>query len=115
MEQTNQERRNHPRVSVFRPLIYQSDIYPKIRVAFTRDLSSGGAKIENTSYLYSEERLNLWFSFEPRVIHCRGRVVHVERFGDKFCAGISFESMADEDRTVLTQYVSNLMKEKTQP
>jgi len=115
MERITHEKRTHPRVSVFRPLIYQSDIYPKIRVAVTSDLSPRGARIENTSYLYSQERLSLWFSFEPRVIHCRGRVVHVQRLGEKSYAGICFESMTAEDRMVLTQYLADLAGEETQP
>jgi hypothetical protein len=112
MKPIDREKRSHPRVKVVRPVIYRSDIYPKIRVALTKDLSPGGVKIEDTAYLYTREGLSLWFSFEPRVIHCRGRVIYVHQRGDRFQAGISFESMAEEDRRALSQYVSNLVEEK---
>ena len=84
-------------------------------MALTTDLSLEGARIEDASSLYSEERLSLWVSLEQRVIPCRARVVHIQQVGDKFSAGIRFESMADEDRAVLTQYISNLVKEKRRP
>jgi len=114
MDSTSEEKRQHPRIAILRPLVYQSDSYPKTRRAFTRDLSLGGAGIQSVSPLSSQERLNLWFSFQPRVIPCTGRVVHVRQVGNRFHVGISFESMADEDRMALTQYVSDLMKEKGQ-
>lgn len=111
----NREKRVHPRVWVSRPLVYQSDIDKKTRVASTKDLSLGGARIENSSFLYCQESLNLWFSLEQRIVPCRGTVVHVQQAGDKFSAGIRFESITDEDRMVLSQYLSNLMEEKSDP
>ena len=114
MERTDRDKRAHPRVTVFRPLIYRSEIYPKVRAAFTLDLSPNGARIENTSHFYSHERLNLWFSFEPRIVHCTGRVVHVQDLGEKISAGICFESMNDDDRVALTQYLSDLVMQTTE-
>jgi c-di-GMP-binding flagellar brake protein YcgR len=115
MKPLDRERRAHPRVSASRALLYQSDIYPKIRIAFTTDLSPEGARIEEASSLYAQEKLSLWVSLEQRVIPCRARVVHIRQVGDKFSAGIRFESMADEDRVILTQYLSNLTKDKRRP
>ena len=115
MDHINAERRANPRAPVFRPLIYQSDIYPRIRSALTRDLSTRGARIENTSYFYDQERLSLWFAFESRIIHCRGRVVHVQRLDERSRAGICFESINDEDRIALAEYVSDLLEKKAQP
>lgn len=112
MEQVSEERRAQQRVAVFQPLVYQSDADPEPRVAFTRDLSPEGVRIESLSYPYSQERLTLWFSAPPRVIHCRGRVVHVELLGEKFCAGITFESMTEEDRMFLARYLRNRFGEK---
>ena len=111
----NDERRANPRAQVFRPLIYQSDIYPRIRLATTKDLSARGARIENTSSLYDQEWLSLWLAFESRVIHCRGKVVHVQRFDERSWAGICFEFINDEDRIALTEYVSHLLEKKDQP
>jgi len=115
MDPAAHEKRAHPRILVFRPLLYQSDIYPKTRMAFTKDLSLGGARIEDASSLYTHERLSLWFSLQPRVIPCRGRVAHIQQVGEKFSAGIRFESMTDEDRTALSQYLSDLMEKNRQP
>jgi hypothetical protein len=108
MKPRGRDRRSHPRVSITRPLLYQSDIYPKPRMAVTTDLSLGGARIEDASSLYSQESLCLWFSLQPQVITGRGRVVHVQQDGDRFSAGICFESMSEEDRMVLAQYLLNL-------
>jgi c-di-GMP-binding flagellar brake protein YcgR len=94
--------------------MYQSEIYPKNRIAVTTDLSLGGARMEDASSLYKEEKLDLWLSLEPRVISCRGRVVHIQQVGDRFSAGIRFEAMTDEDREVLTQYLSHLTEDDKQ-
>jgi c-di-GMP-binding flagellar brake protein YcgR len=115
MKSKVRERRNHRRVSVSRPLIYKSDIYPKNRVASTLDLCLGGARIEDASSLYDQEKLSLWFSVEPRVISCRGRVVHIQQVGKKYSAGISFEAMAEDDQEYLTQYLSDLEVEENPP
>lgn len=111
----HRERRTHPRVPVSRSVLYRSHIYPRPRVAFTWDISLEGVKIDDVSSLYCREGLDLWLSLEPRVIECKGRVVHVERVGDRFCAGIHFEAMAEEDRIVLDRYLADLVKTYGEP
>ena len=115
MNPLEHEKRTYPRIAVSRPLLYESDIYPKPRIAFTRDLSIGGARIEDAASLYTQERLSLWFSLETRVLPCRGRVVHIQQVGHRFSAGICFESMTDEDRIALAQYLTDFLKKEGKP
>lgn len=106
------ERRNHPRVKVSHTLLYSSDVYSRPQVGSTLDLSMGGTKIKTPYCLTTGEKLEISIAISPKVIKCRGEVVHVLDLKDETPkAGIRFEDLSEEDRLFLGEYVSNVTEQ----
>ena len=107
------ERRVHPRVEVSHPVLYISQVYPRPNVASTLDLSLGGARIQSLYPLNMDEALEMTISIRPRVLKCRGRVVHIHRRKNgRTQAGIQFEELQADDRVYLEDYISQITKER---
>ena len=103
------DRRRHRRVETSHPVLFYSDIYPKPKVAATRNLSPGGARIETRSLLTKREGLDISIAIQPQVIKCRGRVVYVlDSDEERMTVGIRFEDLSEEDGLSLRQYLDSL-------
>ena len=108
------ERRTHPRVGASHPVLYVSETYRRPRVGSTIDLSTGGTRIETPYTLAESERLEISIAIHPKVIRCRGHVVHVISLdGENLKAGIRFEDPATEHWLYLKQYISYVMEHRT--
>ncbi|MBK7861500.1 MAG: PilZ domain-containing protein [Archangiaceae bacterium] len=75
------------------------------------DLSVGGTFLKADLLLEQGERLSLQFQVPgvPRVVRAEGRVRWVRRFPAELepgGMGVEFESIAEEDRSMLTRYLS---------
>ncbi|NIS69341.1 MAG: hypothetical protein GTO12_10440 [Proteobacteria bacterium] len=103
------ERRSQPRVEISHTVLYFSDHYPRPRVGSTLDLSHGGTRIETPYGLRKGERLEISIAIDPRVIKCRGKVVHLLWVSsNKLRVGIRFDDLSKQDRLYLKQYISCL-------
>ena len=73
-----------------------------ISIGRTLDVSEGGAKIETHRQLDRGLELELEIAVEDQIISARGEVLYSRELGDDlFGTGISFTSIADEDRRLL--------------
>jgi c-di-GMP-binding flagellar brake protein YcgR len=107
------ERRTHPRVKTSRPAVYLPDVYPRPKVCSTVDLSLGGTRLETPYSLEPGERLQISIAIGPRVVKCRGKVVHVLRGADqRSMVGVRFEDLSKQHRGYLREYI---LKVKEQP
>ena len=103
------ERRSNQRVEVSRPLLYRTDIYPRPRLALIVDLSMGGVAVDTPYSLRMGERLEMTIGIPPRLIKCRGKVVHVLKLvGKRLKAGVRFEGLSGQDKMYLRQHVSSV-------
>lgn len=104
------ERRKHPRVKSSLTAIYHSDICPRSRAVSAVDLGLGGIRIETTPHtLAPDEDLEISFVIHPRVIKCKGKVVHILRLSEgRQQAGIRFEDLSKQDRLCVEDYLSLL-------
>jgi c-di-GMP-binding flagellar brake protein YcgR len=109
------ERRKHPRIEVCHPAMYDTLIYASPRVATTVDLSEGGTRIETPYSLISGTGLQMSIAIPPKVIECKGRVVHVDwHDGERLKAGVEFEDLPEEDKLHLKQHISKLLEQQKQ-
>jgi len=86
------EKRNFPRVEASHPVLNFSDTHPSPNVAWTLDLSLGGAGIESSNGLAAGDRFRMHIPIDPETIKCRGKAIYV--LGPKngsMEAGIKFE------------------------
>jgi len=105
------ERRSYPRIRVSGSVLYSKDVYPRLTLGSTLDLSVGGTKIESLYGLRGGDRLNLTIGIDPQAIKCRGKVMHAfERENGKIEAGIQFEELSEYDRLYLKQYLTHVME-----
>ena len=73
-----------------------------ISIGRTLDVSEGGAKIETHRQLDKGLQLELEIAVEDQIISARGEVLYSRELGDGlFGTGISFTSIAEEDRRLL--------------
>jgi len=107
------ERRNHPRVEVYHPVLCFTDIYPKPKGASTLNLSLGGTRIETSYGLATGQRLEITIAIRPQAITCRGKTIYVlEPQNGSTKAGIKFEELSEYDKLYLREYLSHAMKER---
>jgi hypothetical protein len=107
------ERRIYPRVEAFHPAIFSANAYLSPKVASTLDLGIGGARIETPSSLISGTGVEMSVAIRPKVIQCKGRVVHVQWLdGERLKAGIQFQDLSQEDRLCLEEYIAHLKEQK---
>ena len=107
------ERRTYPRVEVSQPVLYVSDIYPRPKVATTRDLGLEGVRIESLYLLNQGEGLEITIAIAPQVIKCRGKVIHIVWLENgRMEAGIQFEGLSEADRLYLRQHLFNVMEQQ---
>jgi hypothetical protein len=107
------ERRNHPRVKVSHSVLCFSDVYPRPVVGSTVDLSLGGTTIKTPFHLMAGETLEISIAISPKVIKCKGEVVHIRCLDeDGPTAAIRFGGMSKQDRSYLREYVSHIMKQE---
>ena len=106
------ERRSYPRIKVSGSVLYTKDVYPRLTVGSTLDLSLGGARIQSLYGLAKADKLDITLGIESRAMKCRGRVIYViERQGERIQAGVRFEELSTDDKLYLSQYLSHLMEQ----
>jgi hypothetical protein len=108
------ERRRYPRAKVSHRVLYSSDTYSRPRIVSAIDLSLGGTRIETTPYgLIPGEELEMYIVVHPKVIKCRGKVVHTLRLkGERLQAGIAFEEISEQDKLYLGEHISDLVEQQ---
>jgi hypothetical protein len=108
------ERRIHPRVEASHRVLFSADIYPRPRIVSTVDLGLGGTRIETTPFsLVPGEGLEISMLIHPKVIKCRGKVVHILRLkGERLQAGVAFEEMSKQDKLYLREHISRLLEQR---
>jgi len=104
------ERRNHPRVEVFNPVLCFTDVYRRPKGASTLNLSLGGTRIETPHDLTAGESLEVTIAIRPQAITCRGKAVYVTGSEDgNMKAGIRFEDLSQYDKLYLREYLSSII------
>jgi hypothetical protein len=103
------ERSNHPRVEVSHSVLCFSDVYSRPVVGSTVDLSLRETTIRTPFRFRAGETLEISIAIPPKVIKCKGEVVHVlGSKGEIPKAGVRFEDLSKEDELYLGQYISHL-------
>jgi hypothetical protein len=107
------ERRIYPRVEAFHPAILSANAYLSPKVASTLDLGIGGASIETSYSLLSGTGVEMSLAICPKVIQCKGRVVHVRWLdGERLKAGLQFQDLSQEDRLCLEEYIASVREQQ---
>ncbi len=92
-----------------------SDVYSRPMVGSTVDLSLGGTTIRTPFCLMAGETLEISIAISPKVIKCKGEVVHVlDPKGETPRAGVRFEDLSREDELYLKEYL-HIMKQQGNP
>ena len=101
------ERRRHFRVKAVHPIRYCQEVRPRPRSASTLDLGLEGVAIETRYPLSKGELLEVSMALKSRLISFSGKVIYVQALkGRKFKAGIRFEEISEQSRSVLERYLS---------
>ena len=107
------ERRAFPRVKISRSVLYSKDIYPRLTVDTTLNLSMGESKIESYHSLTKGDGLDLTIGIDPEAIKCRGKVIYVlQPETGKTQAGIQLQELSEHDKHHLRQYLFSIMEEE---
>ena len=94
-------------------MLYSKDVYPRLALGSTLDLSMGGTKIESLYGLRGGDRLNLTIGIDPQAIRCRGKVIYVlQPESGKTQAGIELQELSERDRLYLRQYLFHVMEQE---
>jgi c-di-GMP-binding flagellar brake protein YcgR len=99
------ERRNFPRVEASNPVLYFPDLNPRPKIAWTVDLSLGGARIKPSHGLATGKSVWMHIAVYPETIKCRGRPVYVLPVNGSMAAGVKFEGLSEHDKLSLKQYL----------
>lgn len=107
------ERRDCPRVEASHPVLFLAGTYLGPKVAWTLDLSLGGARIESSSGLTPGDRFWMQIAIDHQTIKCRGKAVYVSGLENgSLKAGIEFEDLSEHDKLFLRQYISYIMEQR---
>ncbi len=107
------ERRNFPRLEASLPVLYFTDAYPSPNVAWTLDLSLGGARIESSNGLTTGDRFWMHIAIDRQTIKCRGKAIHVlGPESGSMTAGVEFEELSEHDQLHLRQYLSYVVEQR---
>lgn len=101
------DRRKFPRVEASNPVLYFTDSYAHPALAWTRDLSLGGMRIEPSDGLVPGKRFWITVPIEPQTVKCRAKTVYILVPGSGTTeAGIEFEGLSGDEELFLRNYLS---------
>ena len=100
------ERRQFPRFPVVNPVLCSSN--GKQMIGRTLNISLGGMKLEADFNLGVGESMDVAILTNNTGIHCRGRIIGIEEFGNKVFARLRFESLSDADYGKLCSFLQTL-------
>ena len=107
------EKRSFPRVEASHPVLYFTDTHPSPKVAWTLDLSLGGARIESSNGLAAGDRFWMHIAIDHQTIKCRGKAIYVvETEAGSMKAGVKFEDLSRDEKLYLRQYISYIMEQR---
>lgn len=107
------ERRNFPRLEASLPVLYFTDGYLSPNVAWTLDLSLGGARIESSNGLTTGDRFWMHIAIDRQTIKCRGKAIYVLVLeSEGMTAGVKFEALSEHDKLHLRQYLAYVTEQR---